>query len=259
MVYSRIVRAVHGEQFSLIAPRWTTRLFVFLDFSFLSIQSNGAGLLAKTKTAQTGTDIIVVGLILQVLSFIGFMVCCVVFHRRFAASQRQASRRGGRGGDVENSGPAASVTVTSLPWQSCLYMLYVTSLAVLARNLYRVVEFSMGVNGFLQVHEWPVYAFDAALMLLVMIIFFVWHPSTLYPNGVPPASAAASLENGRGGPDQRESMIELTGTETTFRPEGSGGNTRSHASRYKEHDSDGLKLEDWFRPAKVWSMIKRKN
>ncbi|ERS96593.1 hypothetical protein HMPREF1624_06802 [Sporothrix schenckii ATCC 58251] len=241
MAYSRIVRAVHGGQFSLIRPRWTTRLFVFLDFSFFSVQSNGGGLLAKTKTAKIGSYIIVTGLILQLLGFIGFMVCCVVFHKRFHASRERRN--------------------TDLPWQSCLYMLYLTSLAVLARNLYRVVEFSMGTDGFLQVHEWPVYAFDASLMLAVMLVFFVWHPSTLYPHGVRPvpasalASRSASIEDGR---DQRESMMELTGMETTFHPEGNASGNSDSGLRYKDDESRGFQLEDWFWPAKVWSLIKHR-
>jgi hypothetical protein len=72
--------------------------------------------------------------------------------------------------------------VNDIPWQACLNMLYMTSTAILARNIFRVVEFSMqSVNqtGYLVTTEWPLYEFDAALMLLVMIGFFVWYPNRL--------------------------------------------------------------------------------
>ncbi|CAK7223585.1 hypothetical protein SBRCBS47491_005258 [Sporothrix bragantina] len=248
MVYSRIVRAVHGEHLSLITPRWTTRIFVFLDFSFLSIQSDGGGLLAKTKTAQIGSYIIVAGLILQVLAFLGFMVCCIVFHRRFAASQSQSQPRRyiddmaqHADGHHPHTTPA-----TSVPWRSCLYMLYATSMAVLARNLFRIVEFVTGTNSYLQAHEWPVYSLDGGLMLIVMLVFFVWHPSTLGHGGL-----SAAIDNGA---DQRESMIELTGNETPF---GSGGEAvRSASSGTRSEKESGFKLEDWFWPAKVWTLAK---
>ncbi|CAK7213062.1 hypothetical protein SCUCBS95973_001673 [Sporothrix curviconia] len=250
MVYSRIVRAVHGEKFSPISPHWTTRLFVFLDFSFLSFQSNGGGLLAKTKTAQIGSDIIVTGLILQVLGFLGFMVCCIVFHKRFAASQRHMQQphryiddmEQGAGAAHPNSGPP----VTSLPWRSCLYMLYAASLAVLVRNLFRIVEFAMGTNGYLQAHEWPVYSLDGGLMLIVMLVFLVWHPSTLGHGGIG-SDANDSV-------DQRDSMIELMGNETAFGP-GSQA-VRSASSRTPLEKESGHKLEDWFWPAKVVSLIR---
>lgn len=42
MVYYRIVRAVHGESFSLISPSWTTIIFVTGDLICLNVQSAGS-------------------------------------------------------------------------------------------------------------------------------------------------------------------------------------------------------------------------
>lgn len=168
MVYSRLIRAVQGDRFSLISPRWTTWIFVVGDFLCLSIQSNGSGLLVKAKTATLGNYIIVAGLGIQVLMFAGFILCCLTFNMRFRAHTIQT------GG------------VADVPWQSYLNMLYSTSLLVLARNIYRVIEFIMGQNGWLIQNEWPLFAFDGALMLLVMIIFFIWYPSQLQPSASAP-------------------------------------------------------------------------
>ena len=49
----------------------------------------------------------------------------------------------------------------------------------------------MGQHGFLLENEWPLYVFDGALMILVMVGFFVWFPAQLQPSS-------------------RESMVELT-------------------------------------------------
>ena len=164
MVYSRIIRAVHGELFSLVTLRWATKLFVTGDVLCLLIQGNASGLLANPETTLTGDYIIIAGLILQIIIFVCFIGCCVIFNRRFRVHMAET-------GDVND-----------IPWQACLNMLYMTSTAILARNIFRVVEFSMqSVNetGYLVTTEWPLYVFDSALMLLVMIGFFVWYPNRL--------------------------------------------------------------------------------
>ncbi|RDW74187.1 hypothetical protein BP5796_07629 [Coleophoma crateriformis] len=55
MVYSRVVRAVHGDSFSLVSPRWTTVIFVLGDWTCLNIQSSGSGLLVHPK--QVAIDV----------------------------------------------------------------------------------------------------------------------------------------------------------------------------------------------------------
>ncbi|MCJ1388816.1 hypothetical protein MMC18_001666 [Xylographa bjoerkii] len=184
MVYSRVVRAVQGENFSLISPRRTTVIFVLGDFFCLSIQSDGGGLLIKPNTVHVGDCIIVAGLGLQILMFAGFMMCCLSFNIRFRAH-------------IAKTGATSDI-----PWQSCLNMLYSTSLAVLVRNIYRVIEFIMGQDGYLLSNEWPTYVFDGALMLLVMIGFFIWYPSQLHPSSRDSmvelaTDGASSAEHGR--------------------------------------------------------------
>ncbi|WPH02282.1 Hypothetical protein R9X50_00513800 [Acrodontium crateriforme] len=161
MVYSRVVRAVQGEAFSLISPRWTSRVFIIGDLVTLNIQSTGAGLLSLPDLVLIGDYIVVAGLGLQVLMFAAFVYCCAVFNIRFRA-HKDKTRRPKNGS-----------------WQSCLNILYATSLLILLRNIYRMAEFIMGNNGYLMQREWPTYVFDATLMLGVMIGFFIWYPHNL--------------------------------------------------------------------------------
>jgi len=161
MVYSRVVRSVHGEAFSLMPPRWTTRIFVIGDLTCLNIQGAGAGLLFKPKTVQIGNWIVTGGLALQLALFVGFIWCCVTFQRRFRAH-------------VKRTG----VTI-DVPWRTSLYMLYGTSLAIMVRNVFRVIEFVGGQDNYLFTNEWATYVFDAVPMLFVMVGFFIWYPSQL--------------------------------------------------------------------------------
>ncbi|OJJ42328.1 hypothetical protein ASPZODRAFT_155346 [Penicilliopsis zonata CBS 506.65] len=168
MLYSRLVCAViEGGERRFLSPslspvpvRWASRIFIIGDFGCFMIQGNAAGLLGKQDLTQIADYIIIVGLVLQIIVFVFFIGCCAIFHRRIRIQ--------------------AGVSIpTHVPWQSCLNMLYVTSSATLVRNIYRVVEFVMqsaDPNSYLLTTEWPLYVFDGALMILIMVIFYIWYP-----------------------------------------------------------------------------------
>ncbi|KAF1917550.1 RTA1 like protein-domain-containing protein [Ampelomyces quisqualis] len=173
MVYSRVVRSVSGARFSLISPVWCTRIFVIGDWFCLNIQSTGGGLTANVKHQEIGDGIVVAGLALQILLFCFFLGCCVKFHINFSKHLK------------------ASGESTDVPWKMILQMLYATSAIISARNIFRLVEYIMGKGSYLFAYEWPIYVFDGALMLIVMVVFYVWYPDQLVW-------------------ERTESMIELT-------------------------------------------------
>lgn len=178
MLYARIVRAVGGEAQSPISLRWATRIFIAGDLICLNVQSSGGGLLGNDDAAvvQIGTDIVIAGLVLQVVVFVVFVWCCVGFHRRF----RRRKIRSRSVGAVAGLESRAMVRRDEVPWETSLCVIYGTSMAILFRNVYRVVEFGMGKEGVLQREEWPVYAFDAVPMVLTMVAYIVWHPGALF-------------------------------------------------------------------------------
>lgn len=62
MVLGRVIRAVQGEQYSLIRPGILTKVFVTGDVASFFIQGGGAGILAMgNSNADTGEKIIVGG------------------------------------------------------------------------------------------------------------------------------------------------------------------------------------------------------
>lgn len=164
MVYSRVVRAVQGERFSLITPKWCTWIFVSGDLLCLNIQSTGAGFLPKPHLETAGNAVIVVGLGLQVLIFAGFMYCCILFHKKFRAHLKTVDE------------------TIDVPWEPVLNMLYGTSIIISVRNIFRLVEFIAGHDSYLFKNEWPVYVFDGVLMLITMVVFFIWYPPQLQTN-----------------------------------------------------------------------------
>ena len=58
--------------------------------------------------------------------------------------------------------------------------LYLTSVFIMIRSIVRTVEFLQGYKGYIITHEAFLYVFDALLMLCVLVILNIVHPSEVY-------------------------------------------------------------------------------
>ena len=106
-----------------------------------------------------GEKIIIAGLFVQVLFFGIFLVVAITFDVRYRRARRSTKSSGNK---------QLSIAMLAL---------HTTSALIMVRSIFRVVEYIMGNNGFLLRHEYFLYIFDAALMIMVMIIFIVAHPT----------------------------------------------------------------------------------
>ncbi|KAL4926641.1 RTA1 domain-containing protein [Aspergillus undulatus] len=151
MIFGRIIRLTEG--FTIFVPG---------DFAAFLIQSGGGGMLTQAKSPsdqERGENIIIVGLIVQILFFGFFVIVAVIFHRRITQN------------------PTTASLSTHLNWQQYLWVLYFASLLIMVRCVYRVIEYIQGQTGTLMSHEAYSYVFDALLMLLVVVVFAIFHPS----------------------------------------------------------------------------------
>jgi RTA1 like protein len=162
MTLGRVVRSVEGSRYSIIRPTWLTKVFVGGDILSFLIQAGGAGIMVQGKASsmKTGSNIVVGGLVFQVLMFGVFIVTSAHFNARFR-----------KHGAVE--------AWKHVPWQRTLNMLYITSAFILIRSVFRVVEYVGGNDGYLLSTEWPLYVFDTVLMLATMCWFFWRYPSEI--------------------------------------------------------------------------------
>ncbi|PYI08399.1 putative RTA1 domain protein [Aspergillus sclerotiicarbonarius CBS 121057] len=170
MILGRIIRLVHGDSRSLIRPSWLTVIFVTGDVLSFFIQSGGGGMMASAKSPSSvslGNRVIVIGLIVQLVFFGFFIIVSMVFHLRMRASPTPAS-----------------LSMNS-SWYSYMRVLYIASVFVMVRSVYRVVEYVQGTSGVLQQHEVYLYVFDAVLMLLCCLLFNVMHPSRILSSRQP--------------------------------------------------------------------------
>jgi hypothetical protein len=122
----------------------------------------------KTASSQKlGSHIVIVGLVLQVLSFGLFIVVAVVFNTRLHRSPTEAS------------------VASGVKWRMHLFALYAISCLIFIRSIFRIVEYVQGSDGYLLHHEIYSYVFDAFLMFAAMLIFNAVHPGSLNRSHVP--------------------------------------------------------------------------
>ncbi len=162
MVLGRIICSVKAEKISLVRVDWLTTIFVLGDVFAFVVQGSGAGLMVTASQSALGGNIIVAGLLIQVVMFGLFCLTAAVFHYRYQSRYAGAATRD-----------------NATEWKQSLYMLYGISLLIMVRSVFRVVEFSLGQDGYPLTHEWTLYVFDSTLMFAAMVIFFLWHPSRL--------------------------------------------------------------------------------
>lgn len=165
MTLGRVIRATHAESYSLIRVTWLTKLFVAGDVLTFFIQGGGGGIMASHDPSKVklGQNIILGGLILQILIFGLFVLVSILFHLRL---RKQPTRQS---------------SVASLRWQTTMLVLYVVSALIVVRNIIRVVEYIGGREGPLLRVEWTIYVFDAVLMAAAMTVWWIWYPIAIRP------------------------------------------------------------------------------
>ncbi|EKD17673.1 uncharacterized protein L3040_003555 [Drepanopeziza brunnea f. sp. 'multigermtubi'] len=169
MMYGRIVVFVEAPEASLIRPKWVTKIFVTGDLLAFVMQGGGGGLTASDNpdTAMMGQDILMAGLVAQLIFFCFFLLISLVFWKRMRSSP----------------------TYYSMPkygkysWQQLLKLLLAAAAIIIFRCVFRIIEFSQGDDGALMKKEWYIYAGDFAPMLFVQCAFHWMHTQDVFPPG----------------------------------------------------------------------------
>lgn len=162
MTLGRIIRGVHAQHLSMIAVKWLTAIFVCGDILSFVVQSGGASLMViGDNNMQMGENVILGGLIIQIIMFGLFLVVTAIFHSRLR--QRPTERFAG----------------DRRKWESLMVMLYACSVFIFVRSVFRVIEYAMGQTGYPLEHEWTLYVFDALLMFGTVVAFAWRFPSGL--------------------------------------------------------------------------------
>jgi hypothetical protein len=127
MILGRLILRTDSASYSIVRAKRVTKIFVAGDIFCFFIQAGGAGLLVSANDAagfKRGENIILGGLILQILIFMFFVAVASIWHRRLDAQPTAAA--------------------AELPWKKFITFLYAASVFITIRNLCRVIEYAMG-------------------------------------------------------------------------------------------------------------------
>lgn len=120
------------------------------------------------KSVDNGKTIVLIGLGIQLFAFGFFSVIGLRFNiasRHFGNIPPTVDRK----------------TPTNPNWMALLIALNVSCALILIRSIYRVVEFADGVNGYVSVHEWPGYVFDALPIFPIFVLMCLMPPGNYVP------------------------------------------------------------------------------
>ncbi|RYP37917.1 hypothetical protein DL767_002789 [Monosporascus sp. MG133] len=164
MVLGRLVRLLQAEHLAFIPVRWTSKIFVTADVISILMQGAGGAMLAIAETQdafKTGENIIIGGLVVQLVGFGVFIAVAGVFYVRIAKN------------------PTRAADTVDTPWRKYLWVMFGSTALILIRSVFRLIEYLQGNDGYLMSREVYLYIFDAILMLVVMVLYNFYHPSRI--------------------------------------------------------------------------------
>ena len=160
MMLGRIVLMLDASKLLFVRRTWLTQIFVTGDVICFLCQAGGAGLLSSGTLSliNTGNDIIVAGLFIQVVFFGMFVIAAGVFHYRLVKS------------------PSHAHIAAELPWKKHMAGLYIVSILIFVRSIVRCAEYIEGFFGYIITHEPFLYCFDASPMFIAVATMNWAHP-----------------------------------------------------------------------------------
>jgi hypothetical protein len=135
--------------------------FVCMDIIAFIVQGVGGSMASgggtDPESVMLGIHVYMGGIGLQELFILIFLSLAIMFHRRML-----------RGGEI--------ITGAKPSWKPLLYALYASLGLITIRIIFRLVQYSSGVDGALVTHEAYIYCFEAAPMCLAIGLMNVIHP-----------------------------------------------------------------------------------
>ncbi|KEF60382.1 uncharacterized protein A1O9_01942 [Exophiala aquamarina CBS 119918] len=142
-----------------IPPRWLGRIFITSDiFSFLT-QCSGSGIASsgnwEGNLKEVGTNVLLVGLALQLATFSTFLL---VLGRVVVRVKRSYD---------SGFNPCVKKVILGV---------WIAGFFVQVRSIYRVVEFGLGIDGYPFRNEWCLYVLEAAPMFIAIAVLGWYSP-----------------------------------------------------------------------------------
>jgi len=161
ILYGRFIVNCVDPKHSLVRPNRVARIFVGSDIITFLVQGGGGGLQASNNqsSVKAGAKILLVGLILQMVSYVCFIVLVLAAHRKIRQDPM----------------------ITGLErWWKIIWLLYFSSICIMIRCIYRTAEFAQGYDGYLVTHEIYFYLLDSLPLLLAISVYIPFWPAKYF-------------------------------------------------------------------------------
>lgn len=223
--YAVLGSAIHklGAQYSALPARWYFIIFILADLVSLILQAIGGGQAASSASesapTQTATNIMVVGIIFQLVTMgifimLGIDFCiranarkAYAFRLRMLEKSRRKSEASHLGSDLEatasptptavdetgSHGATPDVEKAKLPagelsnrqemrrWWIMAGGVAVASAMIFIRGIYRSIELVQGWDGYLMTHQIYQNVLDGIPMVIAVAVFNIINPLWVLP------------------------------------------------------------------------------
>lgn len=185
ILFGRLIAALEGSKpndvrrksrYSFIPPRWVKRIFVVSDVCTFCIQAAGGGLQTSTNipSRQAGNKIFLAGVSGQGASYLLFTALTLYAHLQLVRDNKK------RYSPFNLREPAVQL----------IDIMYLSSIGILVRSVYRIIEMAQGYGGNLYSHEIYTFTLDALPLVVAMSPYDIIWPNIL----LRPIRAQASQE-----------------------------------------------------------------
>jgi hypothetical protein len=202
----RVIVAI-GSENSRLKPKMYTYVFISCDLLSLILQGVGGGMAATGKDAKgskKGVDIMIAGLISQVITMSFFLALWVDFTLR--------TRRARLSGSLARTQPPLYDQLRTFKTFGLFqWSLFAATILIFVRCIYRVAELWDGFSGHLANDEVTFMIFEGPMIILAVTAITVFHPGRVFGDlWVPAGKGIRSMGKLA---DDREASVQLTETE----------------------------------------------
>lgn len=182
-VYMVLGRMIHfflddDKVFGMRARR-ITLIFVLFDIIAFIVQCAGGATTSGQRSQSvldTGLGIYCGGIGLQMAAIFIFLAISIRFYQHVGAQMQSTTCWREELSEDTSQGNSGAAAPWDKPSARLLYGLWATLGCILFRNIYRLIEYTLGFHSVIVRHEWFNYVFDAVPMLTAMTLLNVFYP-----------------------------------------------------------------------------------
>ncbi|TDL29586.1 RTA1-like protein [Rickenella mellea] len=195
ILLGRMARSLNAGKHLLIPPTRITAFFITSDVTTFLIQAAGGSISIAAndiKTNKLGSNVFLAGLVLQLVSFLGFTSVYLLWLYRVRRYEPETWRR-------DSSNP------WHRDWRTLAGALVISCIGILIRSVYRTIELSQGFKGRIATVEAFFYAFDTFPLFLAILVYVFFWPGWFIPDQAGTnAEKSVDVEKPSGAVDSKE-------------------------------------------------------